>query len=405
MAPAKRRRSASVDVGGVGIGGDAPIAVQSMTNTPTADVESTVAQICDLVRAGSELVRLTVNTRQAAEAVPAIADALARAGCEVPLIGDFHYNGHLLLAEHPACADTLAKYRINPGNVGVGVGRDDNFAAIIGRAIAHRRPVRIGANWGSVDADLQARLMEQHAVGADARPPREVVRTALLESVLASARRAEELGLEPDRIVVSIKVSNVPELVAVNRELAASCSYPIHLGLTEAGGGDRGIIGSVVGSGILLVEGIGDTVRVSLTPEPDGDRTREVQVARQLLQSLDLRRFEPQVVSCPGCGRTGSTAYLALADRVRKHIAEMSREWSRRFPGVEELEIAVMGCVVNGPGESRHADIGISLPGTAEEPKAPVYVDGALHATLAGDDIAGQFLHLLDDYIERRFGS
>jgi len=404
MAGGGRRSTPAVSVGGVVIGAGAPIVVQSMTNTPTADVAATADQICELVRAGSELVRITVNTREAAAAVPAITEAIAARECSVPLIGDFHYNGHLLLDEFPACAQSLAKYRINPGNVGTGSGRDENFAAIIQKAIAYERPVRIGANWGSVDAERRERLMAENAALTVPRPPREVVRAALLESVLESARQAEELGLGTDRIVVSIKVSAVPELVTVTRDLAAESRWPIHLGLTEAGGGDRGVIGSAVGLGILLSEGIGDTIRVSLTPEPDGDRAREVRVARQLLQSLELRRFEPQVISCPGCGRTTSTAYLDLAARVREHVQAMMPEWSRRYAGVEEIEIAVMGCVVNGPGESRQADIGISLPGTAEEPKAPVYVDGELHLTLTGTDIAGQFLALLDRWLEQRFG-
>ncbi len=405
MTAQRRRESWAVEVGGITLGGDAPVVVQSMTNTPTADVAATVDQICALVRAGSELVRVTVNTPEAAAAVPAIVEQIATRDCTVPLIGDFHYNGHRLLADHPDCARSLAKYRINPGNVGVGAARDENFSTLIRLAIEHGRPVRIGANWGSLDADLQARLIARNAAEAKPRPAPALVRDTLLASVLDSARRAEELGLASDRIVVSVKVSAVPELLTVTRDLAAACRYPIHLGLTEAGGGDRGVIGSAAALGILLQEGIGDTIRVSLTPGPDGDRTREVRVARQLLQSLGLRRFEPQVISCPGCGRTGSSAYLDLAARVEEHVREMIPVWRVRYPGVEAVDIAVMGCVVNGPGESRHADIGISLPGTAEEPKAPVFIEGELYSTLSGRDLAGQFLQLLDAYLDRRFGS
>jgi (E)-4-hydroxy-3-methylbut-2-enyl-diphosphate synthase len=399
----RRRSSVPVDVRGVIVGGDAPVVVQSMTNTATADVDATAAQVTELARAGSELVRITVNTREAASAVPEIVGRLRDRGINTPVIGDFHYNGHLLLEEYPGCAEALAKYRINPGNVGTGDHRDENYTAIIRKAVEYGKPVRIGANWGSVDQVLLSRLMEENAGAEEPASSSAVIREALMQSVLRSAQLAEEVGLEHDRIVVSCKVSNVQELIAVNRELASRCDYPIHLGLTEAGMGERGIIGSTAGMAVLLQEGIGDTIRVSLTPEPDGDRTREVLVARQILQSMGLRLFTPQVTACPGCGRTTSTFFQNMAARVESYLRERMPEWGDRYPGVEEMEVAVMGCVVNGPGESRHADIGISLPGTAEDPRAPVFINGELFTTLEGDRIVEDFILILEEYVERKY--
>ena len=385
------------------VGGDAPVVVQSMTNTPTPDIEATVEQVCELAGAGSELVRIPVNTDEAAAAVPEIAQRLRGRGVGVPLIGDFHYNGHLLLEKYPACAEALAKYRINPGNVGTGESRDMNFISIIEKAVEHRKPVRIGANWGSVDSALLSSLMEENAATEEPADSSAVIRKAMVRSVLGSARLAEEAGLPGGRIVVSCKVSKVQDMIAVNRELAAGCDYPIHLGLTEAGMGTRGVVGSAAGTAVLLQEGIGDTVRVSLTPEPGGDRTGEVRVARQILQSMGLRVFAPQVTACPGCGRTSSTFFQELAARVEGYLQERVKEWSEKYPGVQEMEIAVMGCVVNGPGESRHADIGISLPGTAEEPRAPVYVDGELSTILEGDRIADDFIRIVEEYVDRKY--
>ncbi len=399
----QRRSSVPVDVRGVIVGSDAPIVVQSMTNTATADVDATAAQVTELASAGSELVRITVNTREAASAVPEIVGRLRDRGFNTPVIGDFHYNGHLLLEEYPGCAEALAKYRINPGNVGTGDHRDENYTAIIRKAVEYGKPVRIGANWGSVDQVLLSRLMEENAGAEEPASSSAVIREALMRSVLRSAQLAEEVGLEHDRIVVSCKVSNVQELIAVNRELASRCDYPIHLGLTEAGMGERGIIGSTAGMAVLLQEGIGDTIRVSLTPEPDGDRTREVLVARQILQSMGLRLFTPQVTACPGCGRTTSTFFQNMAARVESYLRERMPEWGDRYPGVEEMEVAVMGCVVNGPGESRHADIGISLPGTAEDPRAPVFINGELFTTLEGDRIVEDFILILEEYVERKY--
>ncbi|MCK4772725.1 MAG: flavodoxin-dependent (E)-4-hydroxy-3-methylbut-2-enyl-diphosphate synthase [Candidatus Latescibacteria bacterium] len=399
----QRRSSVPVDVRGVIVGSDAPIVVQSMTNTATADVDATAAQVTELASAGSELVRITVNTREAASAVPEIVGRLRDRGFNTPVIGDFHYNGHLLLEEYPGCAEALAKYRINPGNVGTGDHRDENYTAIIRKAVEYGKPVRIGANWGSVDQVLLSRLMEENAGAEEPASSSAVIREALMRSVLRSAQLAEEVGLEHDRIVVSCKVSNVQELIAVNRELASRCDYPIHLGLTEAGMGERGIIGSTAGMAVLLQEGIGDTIRVSLTPEPDGDRTREVLVARQILQSMGLRLFTPQVTACPGCGRTTSTFFQNMAARVESYLRERMPEWGDRYPGVEEMEVAVMGCVVNGPGESRHADIGISLPGTAEDPRAPVFINGGLFTTLEGDRIVEDFILILEEYVERKY--
>jgi (E)-4-hydroxy-3-methylbut-2-enyl-diphosphate synthase len=387
------------DVGGVKVGGLHPIVVQSMTNTDTADAAATAAQVRALHAAGSELVRVTVNTDDAARAVPDIV-----AEVDVPVIGDFHYNGHLLLTKYPACARALAKYRINPGNVGT-KRRDDNFRTIIQVAIDQGKPVRIGVNWGSLDQQLLTDMMDGNATLDEPRDARDVTMDAMVESAMRSATLAEEAGLPHDRIILSAKVSGVQDLVAVYRMLATRSDYPLHLGLTEAGMGTKGVIASTAGLSILLQEGIGDTIRVSLTPRPGGDRTEEVQVAQQVLQSLGLRSFTPQVTACPGCGRTTSTFFQEMAEEIQSYLRERRAAWQARYPGSEELRVAVMGCVVNGPGESKHADIGISLPGTAEEPKAPVYVDGALKTTLKGESIVADFLRILDDYVEARFGS
>jgi (E)-4-hydroxy-3-methylbut-2-enyl-diphosphate synthase len=397
-----RRRTTSVDVGGVLVGSGHPIVVQSMTNTDTADADATAIQVAQLAHAGSELVRVTVNTDAAAKAVPVIRDKLDKLGVGVPVIGDFHYNGHLLLTRYPDCAAALAKYRINPGNVGT-KRRDEQFRTIIEVAIANDKPVRIGVNWGSLDQQLLTELMDANAASPDPRDSRDVMIEAMLESALRSAALAEETGLGHDRIIISAKVSGVPDLVEVYRLLAARCEYPLHLGLTEAGMGAKGIIGSTAGLAILLEEGIGDTIRVSLTPDPGGDRTEEVQVAQQVLQSLALRSFVPQVSACPGCGRTTSTFFQEMARDIQAHLRDQMPVWKEAHPGVEDLRVAVMGCVVNGPGESRHADIGISLPGTFEEPVAPVYVDGALRTTLRGDDIVPRFLEILDAYVAERY--
>ena len=381
-------------------GGSAhPIVVQSMTNTDTADAAATAAQARALHAAGSELVRVTVNTDEAARAVPAIV-----AEVDVPVIGDFHYNGHLLLTKYPECARALAKYRINPGNVGT-KRRDDNFRTIIQVAINEGKPVRIGVNWGSLDQQLLTEMMDANAKLAEPREARDVTMDAMVESAMRSAQLAEEAGLPHDRIILSAKVSGVQDLVAVYRRLAERSDYPLHLGLTEAGMGTKGVIASTAGLSILLQEGIGDTIRVSLTPRPGGDRTEEVQVAQQVLQSLGLRSFTPQVTACPGCGRTTSTFFQEMAEQIQQYLRDQRSAWQARYPGSEELRVAVMGCVVNGPGESKHADIGISLPGTAEEPRAPVYVDGALTVTLKGDTIVADFLRILDDYVQKRFGS
>jgi (E)-4-hydroxy-3-methylbut-2-enyl-diphosphate synthase len=383
----------------VTVGGIHPIVVQSMTNTDTADAAATAAQVRALHAAGSELVRVTVNTDDAARAVPAIV-----AEVDAPVIGDFHYNGHLLLTKYPACARALAKYRINPGNVGT-KRRDDNFRTIIQVAIDEGKPVRIGVNWGSLDQQLLTEMMDANAALAEPRDARDVTMDAMVESAMRSAELAEQAGLPHDRIILSAKVSGVQDLVAVYRILAERSDYPLHLGLTEAGMGTKGVIASTAGLAILLQEGIGDTIRVSLTPRPGGDRTEEVQVAQQVLQSLGLRSFTPQVTACPGCGRTTSTFFQEMAEEIQSYLRERRAAWQARFPGSEELRVAVMGCVVNGPGESKHADIGISLPGTAEEPKAPVYVDGALKTTLKGDNIVADFLRILEAYVETRFGS
>jgi (E)-4-hydroxy-3-methylbut-2-enyl-diphosphate synthase len=397
-----RRSTVTTDVGGVRIGSDHPIVVQSMTNTDTADADATAIQVAQLAHAGSELVRVTVNNDEAAAAVPVIRDKLDRLGVGVPLVGDFHYNGHLLLTKHPAAAAALAKYRINPGNVGA-KHRDANFQRIVEVAVANEKPVRIGVNWGSLDQQLLTAMMDANAALPEPRDSREVMIEAMIESALRSARLAEETGLAHDRIVISAKVSGVQDLIEVYARLAQRCDYPLHLGLTEAGMGSRGIIASTAGLAILLQRGIGDTIRVSLTPSPGGDRTEEVQVAQQVLQSLGLRSFTPQVSACPGCGRTTSTFFQEMARDISAYLAEQMPVWRESHPGVEDLKVAVMGCVVNGPGESKHADIGISLPGTFEEPVAPVYVDGALHTTLRGEDIVPRFLAILDDYVERRY--
>jgi len=397
-----RRRSATVLVGEVPVGSDHPVVVQSMTNTDTADADGTAIQVAQLAHAGSELVRITVNNDEAAKAVPVIRDKLDRLGVDVPLIGDFHYNGHLLLTQYPAMAAALAKYRINPGNVGA-KRRDEHFAQIIEVALANEKPVRIGVNWGSLDQQLLTEMMDANAALPEPMDSREVMIEAMLESALRSARLAEEVGLPHDRIILSAKVSGVQDLVEVYTRLAERCDYPLHLGLTEAGMGPKGIIASTAGLAILLQRGIGDTIRVSLTPEPGGDRTVEVQVAQQVLQSMGMRSFLPQVSACPGCGRTTSTFFQEMARDIQAYLVDRMPGWRETHPGVEELRVAVMGCVVNGPGESKHADIGISLPGTFEEPVAPVFVDGEKTETLRGDDIVPRFLAILEEYVERRY--
>jgi len=402
MPPLTRRQTVTALVGRVPVGSDHPIVVQSMTNTDTADVASTVRQVAALARAGSELVRVTVNTDEAAAAVPEIVDELDRIGVAVPIIGDFHYNGHLLLTRHPACARSLAKYRINPGNVG-GKRHDQHFRAIIEVALANAKPVRIGVNWGSLDQALLTDMMDANARRAEPREARDVTMEAMVESALQSAALAEATGMAHDRILLSAKVSGVQDLVDVYRMLARRCDYPLHLGLTEAGLGAKGIIASTAGLSILLQEGIGDTIRVSLTPAPGGDRTEEVQVAQQVLQSLGLRSFTPQVTSCPGCGRTTSTFFQEMAQQIQDYLREKMPIWRVERPGVEEMKVAVMGCVVNGPGESKHANIGISIPGTFEEPKAPVFVDGRLMVTLKGEAIVPEFLEILERYVAARY--
>ena len=399
-----RRKSVAVRVGDALIGGGAPIVVQSMTDTDTANVEATTAQVAALARAGSELVRITVDRDEAAKAVPHIRDRLARTGVDVPLVGDFHYIGHKLLSENPACAEALAKYRINPGNVGFGRKRDARFATMIEIANRHRKPVRIGVNWGSLDQDLLTRLMDENARSSRPKDAARITRDAMVQSALLSGARAEELGMSRERIVISAKVSAVQDLIAVYRDLAARCDYALHLGLTEAGMGTKGVVASAAGMGILLQEGIGDTIRVSLTPEPDGDRTREVLVAQELLQTMGLRAFVPLVASCPGCGRTTSIVFQELARDIQRFVRSRMPEWRDKYPGAENLNVAVMGCIVNGPGESRHADIGISLPGTGEAPTAPVFIDGEKKATLRGARIAQEFQQLVEDYVERRYG-
>ncbi len=404
MAIVERRQTVTVKVGGVPVGSCHPIVVQSMTNTDTADAAGTAAQVIALASAGSQLVRVTVNNDEAAAAVPEIVRRVADSGNDVPIIGDFHYNGHLLLTKYPETARLLAKYRINPGNVG-SKRRDENFRTIARVAAENQKPVRIGVNWGSLDQDLLTELMEKNAADPEPREAHEVYVDAMLESALRSAALAEEEGIPHDGIILSAKVSGVQDLVDVYRLLAARCDYPLHLGLTEAGMGSKGIISSTAALSILLSEGIGDTIRVSLTPKPDGDRTEEVEVAQQILQSLGLRRFKPQVTACPGCGRTTSTFFQQMAEDIEGYLKEQMPVWREQYPAVVDLRVAVMGCVVNGPGESKHANIGISLPGTFEEPKAPVYVDGKLFITLRGDSIVPEFLKILDDYVARRYGT
>ncbi len=401
---AKRHQTISVNVGGISIGGDAPIVVQSMTNTDTADIQATIAQVANLARAGSELVRITVDRDEAARAVPYIKDALLKRGCTVPLIGDFHYIGHKLLADHPNCAQALDKYRINPGNVGFREKKDTQFSAIIEMALRYDKPVRIGANWGSLDAELLTHLMDENALSAQPLDARSVTREALVQSALLSAARATELGMGQDKIILSAKVSNVQDLISVYRMLAMRSNYALHLGLTEAGLGSKGIVCSSAALGILLQQGIGDTIRVSLTPEPNGDRALEVKVAQEILQTMGFRSFIPQVAACPGCGRTTSTVFQQLASDIQSWLSTSMPEWKQRYVGVETLNVAVMGCIVNGPGESKHADIGISLPGTGETPSAPVFIDGKKAMTLRGEHIADEFKVLVAEYIEKRFG-
>jgi (E)-4-hydroxy-3-methylbut-2-enyl-diphosphate synthase len=402
--PLPRHRTVGVDVGGVMVGGGAPVVVQSMTNTDTADVDSTVAQVAALHRAGSEIVRITVDRDESAAAVPKIRDRLARLGIDVPLVGDFHYIGHKLLADHPACAEALAKYRINPGNVGFKEKKDRQFAAIVEMAIRHDKPVRIGVNWGSLDQELLTRLMDENQRAGSLLTADEVTREAIVQSAILSAELAEEIGLPRNRIILSAKVSRVQDLIAVYTELAKRSDHALHLGLTEAGMGSKGIVASSAAMGILLQQGIGDTIRVSLTPEPGGDRTREVQVAQELLQTMGFRQFVPIVAACPGCGRTTSTVFQELAETIQADLRRNMPVWREKYPGVEELKVAVMGCIVNGPGESKHADIGISLPGTGETPAAPVFIDGRKAATLRGPNIAAEFQQMVADYIEQRFG-
>ena len=397
--PAPRRSTRQVRIGNILVGGAAPIVVQSMTNTDTADLAATVQQVADLARAGSEIVRVTVNNAEAAAQVPRIRERLDRMGINVPLVGDFHFNGHRLLTQHPACAEALAKLRINPGNVGRGTKRDEQFATMIEFACRYGKPVRIGVNWGSLDPELLARMMDENARSRAPEDAAVVTRKALVASALESAREAETLGLPGDAIVLSCKVSGVQDLISVYRELAERCDYPLHLGLTEAGMGSKGIVASTAALAVLLQEGIGDTIRISLTPEPGGDRTREVVVAQEILQTMGLRSFAPMVIACPGCGRTTSTFFQELADRIQSYLRQQMPVWRDCYPGVETMHVAVMGCVVNGPGESKHANVGISLPGSGENPVAPVYVDGVKTVTLKGDDIAGEFQKIVERYV------
>jgi len=399
----ERRNSIPVDIGGVILGGNAPVVVQSMTNTDTADVAATVEQVTQLARAGSELVRITVNNEDAAKAVPHIRDELDKRACAVPLVGDFHYIGHKLLSAYPACAEALAKYRINPGNVGFREKRDKQFSSMIETALEYGRPVRIGVNWGSLDQELVTRLMDENAKSPNPKDAVEVTREALVVSALENAARAEELGLGRDRIVLSCKVSDVQSLIAVYADLAGRSDYTLHLGLTEAGMGSKGIVASTAALAVLLQNGIGDTIRVSLTPEPGGDRSREVVVAQEILQTMGLRSFAPLVIACPGCGRTTSTVFQGLAEKIQTHVRQRMPEWKKTYQGVEDMNLAVMGCIVNGPGESKHADIGISLPGTGEEPAAPVFIDGKKTLTLRGPDIAEEFQNIVDDYVASHY--
>ena len=399
----ERRKTDTVRVGDVLIGSQHPIVVQSMTNTDTADVESTVSQIRKLFEAGSEMIRITVNNGEAAQAVPEIAGRLEQSGIRVPIIGDFHYNGHFLLVRYPDCARALAKYRINPGNVGMGRRRDDNFKQMIEVALENEKPIRIGVNWGSLDQNLLTRLMDDNASSEQPEDADQVLIETIIRSGIESAELAQEYGLPADRIILSAKVSAVPDLLAVYRQLAARCDYPLHLGLTEAGMGTRGVVASTAALSILLQEGIGDTIRVSLTPRPGGERVEEVVVAQQILQSLAIRSFTPQVSACPGCGRTTSVFFQELADEIESHVKDRMKTWKEIYPGIEDLKVAVMGCVVNGPGESKHADIGISLPGTGEAPRAPVYIDGEHATTLKGPDIAVEFIQMLEKYVDQRY--
>lgn len=405
LNPISRRPTAGVAVDHVTVGGDGPVVVQSMTNTDTVDVDATVHQVQALAEAGSELVRVTVNSDAAAAAVPHIRERLDAAGCDTPLVGDFHFNGHRLLASNPACARALSKFRINPGNVGRGKRRDEQFAQMIDFAIHYDKPVRIGVNWGSLDQDLMARLLDENQQRAEPKDITLINREAVVESAIGSALRAEELGLPRNRIILSCKMSGVQDLVAVYRDLATRGDWALHLGLTEAGTGSKGIVASTAALSILLQEGIGDTIRISLTPEPGGPRTREVEVAQHILQSLGIRSFVPSVIACPGCGRTTSTYFQELAEEIQAHLKRRMPEWKDHYPGVEDMRVAVMGCVVNGPGESRNAHIGISLPGTGERPVAPVYVDGEKTVTLKGDNIAGEFETIVEDYVERTYGT
>jgi (E)-4-hydroxy-3-methylbut-2-enyl-diphosphate synthase len=404
MPALPRRKSAVVDIGGVKVGGANPIIVQSMTNTDTADTAATVNQVMELARAGSELVRVTVNTEEAAEAVPKIVDTLRSFGVNVPIIGDFHYNGHILLKKYPACARALAKYRINPGNVNIGRKQDDNFRTMIEAAIEYDKPVRIGVNWGSLDSVLLTRMMDENSKSSDPLDAMEVTMRAIVESAIRSAENAERYGLVHNKIILSAKCSNVQDLIHVYEMLAARCDYPLHLGLTEAGLGSKGIVATTAAISVLLQQGIGDTIRASLTPLPNGDRSEEVIVCQQILQALNLRSFTPQVAACPGCGRTTSTFFQDMADQIQTYLREQMPAWREKYVGVEQMKVAVMGCVVNGPGESKHANIGISLPGTFEKPVAPVYVDGKLATTLRGDHIVAEFRSILDDYVATRYG-
>ena len=403
MANIQRRKTVTASIGGVRVGSDAPVVVQSMTNTDTADIASTVQQVAALARAGSELVRVTVNNDEAAAAVAPIVEQLERQDVRVPIIGDFHYNGHILLKKYPECARALAKYRINPGNVGIGRKDNSNFRTMIEVAVENQRPVRIGVNWGSLDQALLTRMMDENSRLPEPKDAREVTMEAMVVSALTSAKLAEQYGLLPEQIILSAKVSGVQDLIDVYRSLAMRCDYSLHLGLTEAGMGAKGIVASSAALGVLLQEGIGDTIRVSLTPAPGGDRSEEVRVAQQILQSLGIRSFTPQVTACPGCGRTTSTFFQEMAEQIQSYLREQMPLWKGRYTGVEEMKVAVMGCVVNGPGESKHASLGISLPGTFEEPKAPVYVDGRLFSTLKGDRIVAEFLQILDDYVESHY--
>jgi (E)-4-hydroxy-3-methylbut-2-enyl-diphosphate synthase len=404
MPAIQRRPAVTVNIGGIRVGSDAPVVVQSMTNTDTADVESTIQQVASLARAGSELVRVTVNNDDAAKAVPYIVEGIRKKGWETPIVGDFHYNGHLLLRKYPDCAKALSKYRINPGNVSIGRKDDDNFRTMVECAVENQKPVRIGVNWGSLDQALLTRMMDENSKSANPQDARDVMMEAMVVSALDNAAAAERYGLRRDQIILSAKVSNVRDLLHVYTELGRRCDYALHLGLTEAGMGMKGVVASTAGLAPLLLKGIGDTIRVSLTPEPGADRAEEVRCAQQILQSLSIRSFMPQVTSCPGCGRTTSTYFQELAQRIQAYLTESMPEWKKTYPGVEELKLAVMGCIVNGPGESKHANIGISLPGTFEEPKAPVYVDGKLFTTLKGDRIVEEFQVILDEYVEKRYG-